>query len=274
MKRTRTMGHQWIRQAYETDGYVLIDELFSGRECEALLTAAHKVMELDVENRILESDSNAVRSLYDLHKDNELFRDLVADRRVHDLACDLLGSRVYIHQTQLNPKAAFVGDSWEWHQDFLFWQRDDGMPAPRAVNVVLYLTDMTMFNGPMFVVPGSHREDLSATTETIAHGWERTLTNNLRHAISETALRSCIERNGMASPLGGAGSVLLFDPRIVHGSPSNISPFERTALFIRYNSVENALVKVESPRPSWLAERNPAAIEPLSRPFLVDGPPD
>jgi len=31
----------------------------------------------------------------------------------------LLGSDIYVHQTKLNTKHAFVGDWWEWHQDYI-----------------------------------------------------------------------------------------------------------------------------------------------------------
>lgn len=254
-----------VCQAYQRDGFVLLEDVFSAEECAVLRAEAQVLVDEERDQRILEDDRDAVRSLYNLHKASSLFGRLVADRRVAAPATQLLGGDIYVHQTQLNPKAAFDGVEWEWHQDYMYWQRDDGMPTPRAVNVVVYLNEMTMFNGPLFVVPGSHRESFDACTTTVADGWRQTLGRKLRHEISRAALAESIERNGMAAPLGGTGCVLLFDPRILHGSPSNISPYERVALFVRYNSMENVLQDVTAPRPAWVAERDPQPIQ------IVDG---
>ena len=50
---------------------------------------------------------------------------------------------VYIHQSRLNPKAAFAGAEWEWHQDFATWHDRDGLKEPRALMVAVFIEDVT-----------------------------------------------------------------------------------------------------------------------------------
>jgi hypothetical protein len=42
-------------------------------------------------------------------------------------------------------------------QDYGTWARDDLMPAPRPVNIAVFLDAVMEFNGPLMFVPGSHR---------------------------------------------------------------------------------------------------------------------
>ena len=70
----------------------------------------------------------------------------------------LLDEDVYMHQYKVNAKAAFDGEVWQWHQDFGTWHRDDEMPEPRAMNIAVYLDDVTPANGPLLFIPGSHKD--------------------------------------------------------------------------------------------------------------------
>jgi hypothetical protein len=78
---------------------------------------------------------------------------------------------------KINIKAPFSGDIWKWHQDYIYWRKEDGMPKPRVVNAMCLLDDMNEFNGPLFVIPGSHKEEMiDTTTENIKA--EAVSTNN------------------------------------------------------------------------------------------------
>ncbi|MEK8173406.1 phytanoyl-CoA dioxygenase family protein [Streptomyces sp. M19] len=84
------------------------------------------------------------------------FREFVRLPRLLHLARHVLGGDVYVHQFKINAKAAMRGEVWEWHQDSYFWQREDGMPDPLALNIVIHLDEANEFNGPLFLIPGSH----------------------------------------------------------------------------------------------------------------------
>jgi ectoine hydroxylase len=92
-----------------------------------------------------------------VHTYNDIFGRLARHPRLIEPVEQLLGGPVYIHQFKINAKAAFDGDVWQWHQDYGTWQRDDDMPEARAMNMALFLDDVTEFNGPLMFIPRSHK---------------------------------------------------------------------------------------------------------------------
>src|SRR4029453_5528755 len=112
----------------------------------------------DTPARVRETHSATVRSVYGSHRTHEGFRRVSEDARLVEPAMQIVASDVYIYQFKINAKAAFAGDVWEWHQDYIFWRDEDGMPQPRVVNVTLFLDHVNEFNGPIFFMPGSQRE--------------------------------------------------------------------------------------------------------------------
>src|SRR3546814_1749367 len=69
----------------------------------------------------------------------------------------LLGDEVYISQSRLNYKPGFRAKEFYWHSDFETWHVEDGMPRMRALSISVTLTDNLETNGPLMVMPGSHR---------------------------------------------------------------------------------------------------------------------
>lgn len=256
---------------YRDRGYLLLPGRFDPEEVAILLDEARRLSQLDIPQRILESDNECVRSVYAVHQHSDAFGRFTRDARTLQVARMLLGDDVYIHQTQLNPKAPFTGDVWEWHQDYLYWARDDGMPGPMALNVAVFLDDVTEFNGPIFVMPGSHTLSLDDDTNTHLDGWQHTLTADFRHKITPAALQRMADRFGLESIKGKPGSVCVFHSQLLHCSPPNLSGNPRTVVFIRYNSVRNQLRPVANPRPEWLASRDPSPLAVLPRPFATVG---
>lgn len=64
--------------------------------------------------------------------------------------------------------------------------------------------------------------------------------------------------HGIKQIAGPAGSAVMFDSNLMHGSNGNITPFARSNIFIVYNSVENALEEpyaAAAPRPQHLGNR-------------------
>jgi ectoine hydroxylase len=217
---------------------------------------------------IEEPTSRAVRSVFDVHRLSEIFRDLVGDPRLLGAASQILGSEVYLHQTRLNYKPAFRGKEFYWHSDFETWHLEDGMPRMRALSCTLLLCENNAYNGPLMLIPGSHRHFVACVGETPERHYEKSLRRQEYGVPDEESLRRLAEHGGLAAATGAAGSVLLFDGNVMHGSSSNISPYPRSNLFFVYNSVENRLVAPFcglAPRPNHIANRRPEVARPTSR---------
>ena len=199
-----------------------------------------------------------MRSIFAVHENNECFRELAASPRLLAIIEQILGSEVYIHQSRINFKPGFKGKEFYWHSDFETWHAEDGMPRMRALSCSIALEDNTLFNGALMVIPGSHRVFVSCAGETPDDHYKDSLRRQEYGVPDEESLSKLVQQSSIEMPVGKAGSVLLFDCNLMHGSSSNISPYPRSNAFYVYNSVENKLQDPYStgkPRPGFIATR-------------------
>jgi ectoine hydroxylase len=263
--------------SYEKSGFLLLRDWFTPAEIAILMAETAVVFAEDTPRKILET-SGAVRSIFAPHLTNEVFRRLSRLPRIIGPAIQILKSDVYIHQFKINAKVALEGDRWEWHQDFLYWHKEDSMPMPRVVTAVVFLQDVNDFNGPILVIPGSHEEGMIDTkSEHETHrdqqqtaSWMSTLTADLKYKIDRATLARLVAKAEIFPIRGPAGSVLFFHGNLLHASTNNLSPWDRTCVLISYNSVENCLGEVENPRPDFIAHRNFSPLKPVSDSALFE----
>ncbi|WP_019202117.1 ectoine hydroxylase [Tsukamurella sp. 1534] len=214
----------------------------------------------DDERLIRETSDGSVRSVFAVHELSGLVADIIARDDVAGVARQLLGDDVYVHQSRVNLKPGFAGGPFYWHSDFETWHAEDGMPSPRAVSVSLSLTPNTPFNGPLMIMPGSHRKFVSCVGATPGD-YHRESLKSYRPPFGtpeECDIASMAETFGIEQVTGGAGSALYFDCNCLHASAGNISPYPRSNLFVVFNAVSNALGEpfaADARRPDYLAAR-------------------
>lgn len=269
---------------YEQMGYLLVPGCFSQAEIAIMKAELPALFAEDSPRRVVEKEGATVRSIYGSHMVNDVFRRLSRHPQLVEPVTQILQSRVYVYQFKINAKEAFDGDVWEWHQDYVFWRKEDGMPMARVTNVAIFLDEVNEFNGPMYFIPRSHLEgviDVPAR-DTVVPGsggnngayenspsWISNLTAKIKYSVGRDLVAGLVSRYGMIAPKGPSGSVLFFHPNLVHASPNNISPFSRIVVFVTYNSIENAPGLVEKPRPEFLVNRDCEPIEPLPNDILL-----
>jgi len=251
-----------IVHGFERDGYALIEDLFSEEEVSSWdaeiqsLAATEEIKKRD--ESFLEPGSTNVRSIFRVHTLSDLVDRLVRDPRLLDLARTILGSDVYVHQSRANLKPGFTGKEFYWHSDFETWHVEDGMPAMRAISCSVLLTDNDDTNGPLMLMPGSQKYFISCVGETPDNHYKESLKKQEYGVPDDDSLRFLAKQCGIKTIKAKAGSVVFFDCNTMHGSNSNISPFDRRNLFFVYNSVENSLEEPKyglSPRPEYVATR-------------------
>jgi len=254
---TKSIVHGFAR-----DGYALIEDLFSEEEVSSWDTEIQSLAATeDIKKRdesFLEPGSNNVRSIFRVHMLSDLVDRLVRYPRLLDLARTILGSDVYVHQSRANLKPGFRGKEFYWHSDFETWHVEDGMPAMRAISCSVLLTDNDDTNGPLMLMPGSQKYFISCVGETPDNHYKESLKKQEYGVPDDDSLRFLAKQCGIKTIKAKAGSVVFFDCNTMHGSNSNISPFDRRNLFFVYNSVENSLEEPKyglSPRPEYVATR-------------------
>src|SRR3546814_17272501 len=122
------------------------------------------------------------------------------------------------------------------------------MPAPRAMNIVRFLEEVTAVHGPLMVIPEGHKDGSPEADHDLATTYDPRWTLD-----RETGARMA-EQGGIVAPTGPAGSVLLFHCNLVHASPPNISPWGRTIVYLSLCHVDNHIRRFQ--RPEWVAHRD------------------
>lgn len=247
---------------YEDNGYLSFDELLSPAEVQACLDELNRLRTdesiKDADEAVIEPGSRELRSVFAVHRSNEVLRRLSNHPRLVAIARQLLGSEVYIHQSRVNYKGGFRGKEFYWHSDFETWHVEDGIPAMRMVSCSIALTPNTPYNGPLMIVPGSHQRYVSCVGATPENHYRASLRQQEVGVPDDDSLTRLVEDFGIAAPTGLAGSVTFFDCNVMHGSNSNITPLPRSNVFMVFNSVHNTPVNPFCglpPRPSFIAER-------------------
>lgn len=151
---------------------------------------------------------------------SEHYLDVMRSSIAVDAVCELFGPNLRFNNAKINSKLPGAGTEVKYHQDFPFelHTNDDLM------TVLYFLDDVTLENGPLEVVPGSHREPLHD------HWHDGVFTG----AVSDSVAQNAIER---AQPCTGeAGSACLMHTRLLHGSAPNKSSKPRTLFICAYNA--------------------------------------
>jgi ectoine hydroxylase len=240
---------------FHEQGYVFLPDVFNAHEVAALTGELDGIFAQDRPENVREKNGRAVRTTFAAHTFNDVFARLGKHPRLIGPVMQLLGGPVYMHQYKINAKAAFDGDVWQWHQDYGTWARDDLMPEPRAMNIAVFLDRVSEFNGPLMFIPKSHQGG------KLDAGHDLETTSYPLWTLDGETVTDLVNRGGIVAPTGKAGSVLLFHCNLVHASPGNISPWNRTIVYLSLCHVDNHIRRFK--RPEWIAHRDFTAIEAL-----------
>ena len=211
---------------YRENGYIIVENVFDAgmldriRAVIADLVSKAKGVETHNEAYDLEPshtpDQPRVRRIKTPHKWNPVFWDAVRSPKVAEVLRALVGENVRLHGSKLNMKSPKYGSPVEWHQDWAFYphSNDDLL----AIGVML--DDMEIENGPLLVMPGTHR---------VNKVWNHHYEGRFCGAIDPTATPD-LDYSKAVACTGKAGSCSFHHVRLVHGSAQNTSEKSRHLL--------------------------------------------
>lgn len=143
---------------YDESGFLVRSELLTAGEVANVNGEVDRILAAGPRpGMVLEKDDHTLRSVFNPHLYSPVFARLTRHPRILEPVQRLLGDDVYTFQLVVNNKAAFNGDLWFWHQDYPTYRTDDHIAQCHMVNVLIFLDDVTQFNGPLMMVPGSHQ---------------------------------------------------------------------------------------------------------------------
>jgi len=256
-----SLSEEKVRE-FDERGFLYFESFFDKSEMEKFIQELQEYEEDEdlklSEGTILEPGKQEIRSIFGIHEISERFDRLTRDPHLLQIVQQLLDSEVYIHQSRINYKPGFKGKGFNWHSDFETWHSEDGMPRMRCLSCSIVMTDNNEFNGPLMLIPGSHKYFIPCVGRTPEDNYKESLKTQNLGVPDGTSLARLMNENSIEAPKGPAGSLIIFECNTLHGSNANMSCWPRSNLFFVYNSVHNTLVEPfcgNKPRPGFLANR-------------------
>ena len=235
---------------FDQNGYLLVEGAVSTEQLAAMRTQFESWVEDSREQQQAYGDTVDGRPRFDLEPGHSAeqpalrrvnspvevsaaYYQAMTDSKVADVVAELIGPSIKYHHSKINSKLPGSHTAVKWHQDFPFTphSNDD------LITALLMIDQVTEENGPLQVVPGSHKGE-------IYNLWHDGVFTG---AVSDEITDYCL--NNAVTCTGPAGSVCLMHTRLLHGSSPNYSPNPRT-LFITVYSAEDALPCSPNPVPS------------------------
>ena len=218
---------------YDGDGYVVVEQALPTETLAELQRVTDEVVAsaagLTEHTPVLDLEAShtperpRVRRIKQPHLAHPFFRELAAERHVMAALEPLIGPNIRLRAGgKVNMKAAAYGSPVEWHQDWAFYPHTN----QSVLAVGILLDDMDADNGPLMVLPGSHKGPVYD-----------------HHSFGAFCGAIDIEREGLdvsaARELHGrAGDITIHHARLIHGSSLNRSNRQRRVLFYEYAAAD------------------------------------
>jgi ectoine hydroxylase-related dioxygenase (phytanoyl-CoA dioxygenase family) len=186
-----------------------------------------------------------VRRIKAAHLHDPAYAALTRHPKILAVLTDLWGPDIRFDTAKLNMKCAGFGAPVEWHQDWAFYPHTNDDLA--AVGVTF--DDMAMENGPLMIIPGSHRGSV----------YDHHADGVFCGAMDPT--NRDVDYSKAIPLLGEAGSITVHHVRAVHGSAPNVSDRDRRLLLFQFRAAD-----------AWPLLGFPAGIEAFDK-LIVSGQP-
>ncbi len=163
-----------------------------------------------------------VRRIKSPHLHDPAYAALVNHPKIVAVLQDLWGPDIRFDTAKLNMKSAGFGAAVEWHQDWAFYPHTNDDLA--AVGVMM--DDMEPANGPLLIIPGSHKGPVH---DHHAEG---------RFCGAMDPTKGDIDYAKAVALTGKAGSITVHHVRAIHGSAPNTSNKERRLLLFQFRAAD------------------------------------
>ena len=215
---------------YHANGYVGVEGVISAREVSELRRVTDEFVERSREvtehTDVFDLEPGHSRDHPKLRRlkrpivQHEVYRDLLHHEDILTMVSQLIGYGLRCNGDKLNLKLPEFGSPVEWHQDWAFYPHtNDDLLA-----VGICIDEMTVENGALLVVPGSHRGPV----------YDHHIDSGFCGAITDPTFSG-----ESAVPVElAAGGISIHHVRTVHGSTPNRSERPRRLLLFQYCAID------------------------------------
>ena len=218
--------------SYAEVGYLMVPDALSASEVALLRSTVDEIVagaaKVTAHTDIYDLEDGhtpqrpKVRRLKAPHKHFDYFNQLVRNPHITAILAALIGPNIRLHGAKLNMKSAGYGAPVEWHQDWAFYPHTNDDVLATGI----LLDDCTEENGPMLMIPGSHRGRL------YDHHSDGVFCGAITGELNQ------IDFSKAVSMTGKAGSMSIHHARTLHGSAQNRSAQDRRLLLFEYTAAD------------------------------------
>ena len=246
-------SNQHLVERFQEDGFVVLENALTDSQLSALNSELSMWIEESRNNDKPFGKIMDGRPRFDLQLDAHSFEqpalrritspaeiskaclDVVKDNKALDLVSEIFGPNIKHWTNKINLKLPGSGTEVKFHQDFPYEPHSN----EDIMTVLFFLDDVTLENGPLEVVPGTHNGPLHSL-------WHDGIFTG---AVSAEIEAEC--KTKAISCVGKAGTACLMHSKLLHGSKPNNSESPRCLFIVSYTA-EDAVKLTENPLPSEL----------------------
>jgi phytanoyl-CoA hydroxylase len=246
-------SNQHLVERFQKDGFVVLENALTDSQLSSLNGELSMWVEESKGNEKPYGKIMDGRPRFDLQVDTHSFEspalrritspaeisqaclDVVKDNKALDLVSEIFGPNIKHWTNKINLKLPGSGTEVKFHQDFPFEPHSN----EDLMTVLFFLDDVTLENGPLEVVAGSHQGPLYSL-------WHDGIFTG---AVSAEIEAEC--KTKAISCVGKAGSACLMHSKLMHGSKSNNTKSPRSLFIVSYTA-EDAVKLTKNPLPSEL----------------------
>ena len=212
--------------SYRNQGYLGVEGVLSADEVQALRQATDEFVErsrqVSQHDDIFDLEPGhtpeqpKLRRIKNPAAHHPVYDSALRHRGILDIVAQLVGPAIRYNGQKLNLKSAEFGSPVEWHQDWAFYPHtNDDLLA-----VGIALDDMTLENGCLLVIPGSHQGPI------LDH-------HQGGRFVGAVTQEGFDDADAVPVQLR-AGGISIHHARLLHGSLPNTSTQPRRLLLFQY----------------------------------------
>ncbi len=171
-------------------------------------------------------------------KNTKVYR-IASDKKILNLASQLMSDKVYLWHSKVNFKERWGGTVEYYHQDQVYW-KDRGYKSDKMLSCMIPLENHNRNNAGLKIFPKTHKLGF------IKHDHFININGLCKFMINQKALDKFYKKYNLIDIELKTGDVLFFHSSIVHGSSHNSSPKSRTIILSQINTISNLPKKVQS----------------------------
>ena len=244
---------------FKKQGFLVIKNFYSKKKNKEALKWLKSRNPKEIAKSWTEKEPGVPIAVYSALGDkNTKVYKIASDRKILNLATQLMSEKVYVWHSKVNFKERWGGTAEYYHQDQVYW-KDRGYKSDKMLSCMIPLENHNVANAGLKVFPSTHKLGF------IKHKHFININGLCKFMIDQKVLDRFYKKYNLIDINLKPGDILFFHSSIVHGSSHNSSPKSRTIILSQLNTVSNFPKKVQSNAIKFNLKRSKIEYEEASR---------